>query len=588
LDQPDLGTEVILDHRRGNRVMKTERRMTPFTLSFLVTLAASVSHAQHSPNITPGAASALLRYDETSMSACTGAIMNETNAPADLRVREADKGGYVLLAPGKSVQWKAKRNAGGIILRYSIDDAPTGGGIDAVAVISNLATHESRALSLTSKHAWLYGSEMRETNDPGAGSARRLFDHLSAKLGVRHGDTLAIRNPNENIAVCVDFLETDEVPPPVPCPPGAVVVSGSAIQEAIRAASVNQTVYLPAGDYNLTNQIYIDKNITVQGAGMWHTKLHARYKKTANGFVIVNGATVTFRGFHMLGNSTLRHGPAGESGSASAIRGTDQHGMGSGTLIDSVWVDHYQLCFVLQGRPEGSENIRILNTRVFDCYADGMTIFRTIDHFLASNNTVRQAGDDAFGLNSGTNNVFCFNTAEFTARAGGLGLFGGSRCKFFGNLIRNTLPSAQASLRVSTVFLKKGAPGPEFCEFYDNRIERCNGKNGQLFLQFGFSTMSNLSFSRNSFHDACNTNGFLVIQNIPWGTPSSFLIEGCVIKDLALHHFPLGSPLWNVQTTQVNGRIFLSNVVEQPPLTRPEASGGIEFVFDKKPKGERR
>ena len=47
------------------------------------------------------------------------------------------------------------------------------------------------------------------------------------------------------------------------------------IRDAVSAAAADDTVYVPAGDYALTGQFRIDKNLTLQGAGARSTTISA-------------------------------------------------------------------------------------------------------------------------------------------------------------------------------------------------------------------------------------------------------------------------------------------------------------------------
>ena len=70
------------------------------------------------------------------------------------------------LAPGQRVDFTLPRAANAITVRYSIPDAPGGGGITAPLNVG--AGHQRRRMTLTSQYAWLYNL-YPFSNDPNAG-----------------------------------------------------------------------------------------------------------------------------------------------------------------------------------------------------------------------------------------------------------------------------------------------------------------------------------------------------------------------------------------------------------------------------------
>src|SRR4051794_24456463 len=70
--------------------------------------------------------------------------------PAEASGREA-----VRLTRGQSVEFTLPRAANAITVRYSIPDAPGGGGITAPLDVT-LGGRHRKTMTLTSKYAWLY------------------------------------------------------------------------------------------------------------------------------------------------------------------------------------------------------------------------------------------------------------------------------------------------------------------------------------------------------------------------------------------------------------------------------------------------
>src|SRR5258708_4008171 len=80
---------------------------------------------------------------------------------------EASGRSAVSLTPGQYVEFTLPQATNAITVRYSIPDAPTGGGITAPLDVS-VNGRDHRTMTLTSQYAWLY-NEYPFTNDPSAG-----------------------------------------------------------------------------------------------------------------------------------------------------------------------------------------------------------------------------------------------------------------------------------------------------------------------------------------------------------------------------------------------------------------------------------
>ena len=77
---------------------------------------------------------------------------------------EASGRSAVSLAPGQHVDFTLPKAANAITVRYSIPDAPTGGGITAPLDVA-VNGHHAKTMTLTSQYAWLYNA-YPFSNDP--------------------------------------------------------------------------------------------------------------------------------------------------------------------------------------------------------------------------------------------------------------------------------------------------------------------------------------------------------------------------------------------------------------------------------------
>src|SRR3984957_15888315 len=103
---------------------------------------------------------------EAENAATDGTVIGPSTAAYTLAA-EASGRSAVSLAPGQYVQFTLPAAANAINVRYSIPDAPAGGGITAPLDVTVNGGHR-QTMTLTSQYAWLY-NEYPFSNDPAAG-----------------------------------------------------------------------------------------------------------------------------------------------------------------------------------------------------------------------------------------------------------------------------------------------------------------------------------------------------------------------------------------------------------------------------------
>ncbi|GAB3816797.1 hypothetical protein GCM10027605_66440 [Micromonospora zhanjiangensis] len=87
----------------------------------------------------------------------------------DLAGEASGRRAVTLDTTGGYVEWTTRSAANALVTRFSIPDAPGGGGIDStVNLYVNGVLH--KPISLTSKHSWLYGAEAAPSDSPSAGA----------------------------------------------------------------------------------------------------------------------------------------------------------------------------------------------------------------------------------------------------------------------------------------------------------------------------------------------------------------------------------------------------------------------------------
>ncbi|MEU2116435.1 discoidin domain-containing protein [Streptomyces sp. NPDC016459] len=346
-------------------------------------------------------------------------------------------------ATGEYVEFTTRASTNTLVTRFSIPDAPGGGGIDSTI---NLYVNGvfTKALPLTSKYAWLYGAETMPENAPSAGGPRHIYDEAHLVLGqtVPAGSRIRLQKDAANSAAnyAIDFVNLEQVAPVAnPDPAAYAVPTGFGqqdVQNALDRVRMDSTgklvgVYLPPGDYQTSNKFQVyGKPVKVVGAGPWYTKFHApaSQNNTDVGFRAEAAAKgSTFRDFAYFGNYTSRIDGPGKVFDFANV--TDMQ-------IDNIWTEH-MVCLYWGAN---TDRITIKNSRIRNMFADGinMTNGSTDNHVV--NNDARATGDDSFALFSAIdaggadmkNNVYENLTSTLTWRAAGVAVYGG-----YSNTFRN-------------------------------------------------------------------------------------------------------------------------------------------------------
>ncbi|MER7502193.1 CARDB domain-containing protein [Nonomuraea pusilla] len=341
---------------------------------------------------------------------------------------------------GAYVEFTAKAPTNTLVARFSMPDAPGGGGLDSTL---NVYVNGSllKAMPLTSRHAWLYGPEDRPDNSPSSGPPRHIYDEANLMLGttVPKGATIRLQKDAANTSTyTIDFVDLEEVAQlPNPDPARYAVPAGFGqqdVQNALDRARQDANlvgVYLPAGDYQMSGKLNVyGKAVKVAGAGPWFTRFHAPsgQQNTDIGFRADSSANgSSFTGFAVFGNYTSRIDGPGKVFDLSNI---------ANMVIENVWVEH-QVCLYWGAN---TDNMTIRNARIRNTFADGLNMTNGSTGNLVSDVEARSTGDDSFALFSATDsnageqrdNVFENLTSLLTWRAAGVAVYGG-----YANTFRN-------------------------------------------------------------------------------------------------------------------------------------------------------
>jgi hypothetical protein len=421
------------------------------------------------------------------------------NAGTDGTVIGPDRAAYTLpaeasgrtavrLASGQHVEFTLPAAANAITVRYSIPDAPHGGGSTAPLDVTVNGGHR-QTMTLTSQYAWLY-NQYPFSNDPGADLLHpdwwitecscvpadttpppviqkpfrpsHFYDEQRMMLGRTYhaGDRVRLTVPRGSRAewTVVDLLDSELVGRPHVNPRAFNVLlfgadptgrrdSARAIEQAITLARFfNLPVYLPPGTFQVNRHIVVD-DVTIEGAGSWYTILKGH--EVALDPPAPDGSVHTGVGFY--GRDAASGGSHDVHLSGFAIEGdvreridTDQvNGIGgalSDSTISGLYVHHTKVGMWFDGP---MTNTRITGNVIADQVADALNFHIGVTDSLVRGNFVRNTGDDGLAMWAETTqnarNTFDHNTVQTPVLANGLALYGGTDNTVSANLIADPI-----------------------------------------------------------------------------------------------------------------------------------------------------
>src|SRR6266487_2216109 len=117
--------------------------------------APVITRAALDPSLAAGRGATVGFAEQEAENAATNGTVIGPDRSAYTLAAEASGRKAVRLAPGQYVEFTLPGAANAITVRYSIPDAPTGGGISAPLDVTVNGGHR-RAMTLTSAYSWLY------------------------------------------------------------------------------------------------------------------------------------------------------------------------------------------------------------------------------------------------------------------------------------------------------------------------------------------------------------------------------------------------------------------------------------------------
>ncbi|MCT4352272.1 right-handed parallel beta-helix repeat-containing protein [Streptomyces sp. Je 1-79] len=443
-----------------------------------------VTRAGLAPELVAGRGAAVAFDEQEAENASTdGTVIAPDRTPYTL-ASEASGRSAVRLAPEQHVEFVLPRAANALTVRYSIPDAPEGGGITAPLDVTVNGGHR-RPMTLTSQYSWLY-NQYPFTNDPQADllhpdwwitecacvpaattPAPRIakpfrpthfYDEQRLHLGrtYKAGDRVRLTVPEGSSAAwtVIDLLDTELVAAPHVERGGVNVLAfgadptgrrdaAPAIERAIALARrIDRPVHLPPGTFRVDRHLVVD-DVTIVGAGNWHTILKGRQVTLAA--PAPDGSRHT--GVGLYGRSAAEGGSRNVHLRGFAIEGdvreridSDQvnaiGGAMSDSTIDGLYIHHTKVGLWFDGP---MSKVRVTNNVITDQIADALNFHTGVTDSLAHNNFIRNTGDDGLAMWSDTTtdarNTFSRNTVQSPTLANGIAIYGGEDNTVRGNLV---------------------------------------------------------------------------------------------------------------------------------------------------------
>ncbi|MBS2963919.1 right-handed parallel beta-helix repeat-containing protein [Actinocrinis puniceicyclus] len=448
----------------------------------------AVTRAAIDPALVAGRGASLGIVEQEAENAATDGTVIGPSTTAYTLPAEASGRSAVNLTPGQYVEFTLPSPANAVTVRYSIPDAPTGGGITAPLDVS-VNGHDHRTLTLTSQYAWLY-NEYPFSNDPNAGPLHpdwwttecscvpdattpapvfptpfrpnHFYDEQRLLLGRTYGAGSKIRLTvpagSDAANTTIDLMDSQLLAPPkVDLAAANVLLFGAdptgardaaaAFDRAIAfAQKTHLKVYIPPGTYQVNRHIIVD-NVTIEGAGSWYTTVKGHQVTLSS--PAPDGSIHTGVGFY--GKDASAGGSHNVHLSGFAIEGdvreridTDQvNGIGgamSDSTVDGLYIHHTKVGMWFDGP---MTNLRITNNVIADQIADGINFHTGVTGSLVRDNLIRNTGDDGLAMWSETtadaNDTFDHNTVQTPVLANGIAIYGGADNTVSGNLIADPI-----------------------------------------------------------------------------------------------------------------------------------------------------
>lgn len=425
--------------------MRKKYKLSVFML--MICTSVCLSQEKRGANI-----SYITTYEAENM-VSTGTILSPIYEPYHVEFESSGLQCIMLDETGQFLDFNATSEANSMVIRYSIKDH-----YDNTETQPSLGIYKKgkliKTVELTSRYSHLYG-DYPFTNDQQAGKPRNFYDEIRINgLKISKGDEIKIQynapNGEEKGYCIVDLIDLEKCEAPLKAPAGSLSLTDleftgnlnltdytDAFRRCIaKAIEKKKIVWIPAGTYTLTGDLIIPSNVTIKGAGKWHTLLvgdENYYSDPARRVRLKgNGNNIHLSGFSIIGKLNYRN----DSEPNDGIVGT----FGINSTISDIWIEHTKVGIWV----ENSKNLLVEDCRFRNTLADGVNFCVGMTSSTIRNCTARGTGDDCFAIWPATfmdqeyfpgKNLIVNCTGQLPFLANGAAIYGGesnhiSNCTF--------------------------------------------------------------------------------------------------------------------------------------------------------------
>jgi hypothetical protein len=365
-----------------------------------VTLFALLCPGQSSI-ASPGATVPWVTYEAEGM-VSTGTKLGPSYVKGTVELESSGQQCVRLEEPGQHVEFRSADQGNALVLRYSLPDAADGLGTEAVVAILVNGV-ELRRVTLSSRYALVYGA-YPFNNRPADGGPHFFYDEARLKdIPVTKGDLVQVRFIS-GVSYCIlDLVDVEQVPEPLVRPAHSLSLkdyltgSGSdedcteALRRCIReAVASGSSVWLPAGSYKLTGDIVLDAPVSIQGAGMWHTRFvgdDTQYSDPKHRIRFkLSTQHAQLADFAIIGKLRYRNDDEPNDGIIGA--GCED------CSVTRVWVEHTKVGFWCYN----TTRLLVDSCRIRNVLADGLNLSVGTTESIVQNSSTRGTGDDCFAI----------------------------------------------------------------------------------------------------------------------------------------------------------------------------------------------
>ena len=417
-----------------------------------------ITSSIHNAAAATGGAGAPLPYVEIQAenASTNGTVLPITYTYNTLGGEASGRRAVTLDAVGEFVEFTLPSAANSIVVRYSIPDSPDGAPYNAPLGVFINGQRQPTDLTLTNTYSHYYGA-YPFNNNPGSGNHHHFYDEVSTLLpAMQAGDRVRLQMVATAAAsITIDLADFEPVGPAAGAPANSITVVADATGQSDATNAINQAiaqaagriVWIPAGRYLVNGRIMVN-NVSIRGAGMWHTVLNFSGQGENTGFhgtMPPNVSTnVNISDLRMNGNIRERN----DGAQTNAFGG----GLSSST-ITNVWVEHFKVGAWMFGP---ATNLRFTRVRMRDTNADGINFNGGFTNSHVTQSHFRNNGDDSLAMWSfqspDVGNSFTFNTVELPILANGIAIYGGSNNSVTDNRLIDTGLSQGGGIHIGNRF----------------------------------------------------------------------------------------------------------------------------------------